>query len=136
MAAVVPIKQPRVTELTRVAEEIAEDIYMDSEKSAAVLRSMIDQLQIKVGEQAAEIQRIHNANNARCKEIDDKVHRMELVQTVLVGLDGKSGLVYSLKTQARRLFEMADEAKTRHWRLLLALGTAGGSGAAIGKFLM
>ena len=137
MAAVItPIKQPRVTEPTRVAEEVAKEIYMESEMSLAVLRAELDQLKMEVLKQDGEIARVHDSQNTARLVLQKEVHDLQLDMAVIIGRDKNSGVLYSVKGQCRRLFEMAEEAKNRHWKLLVLLSSGVGSGAAIGKFLL
>lgn len=126
--SVIPIK--------RTTPEIAEKIYMPREVSPYLLRAELDQLKDRFNEQATELQRIHNTQNAARSVVEKDVKEIQLTMVELVGRNGQSGMVYSHKGQLKTLFTKTSDLKAKYWQLAAAGVSIATAAAAVGKFFL
>ncbi len=116
----------------RTDADVAEDVYMPDEKTNAVLRAEIDQLEKALGAAILEIKELNSKVDENHRLHNSQYHTLDRALVVLLG-DGDlgDGLVRNHKDQLVRVWKAIKKGDENTWKLRLAvvaasLSTGGG----------
>lgn len=138
----IPLIQP----ITEDAEaEALKGLYMPNEVEAALLRQKIDQLekdnarheaahQLALSEVKTLLEQKHQAQSGARTLLEQRVNAIEQNNVALFGKEGISkGVIADHTASIGKLWGRYNDLKTRYWKLIIALVSAGALGGGAVK---
>ncbi len=128
-------------------EETLRGMYMPNELEAGLLRQKLDQLEkaqakheaeakIQAEQLATLLERKHQAQSAARTLVENRVTEIEKNNIALFGKEGISkGVIFEHTEGIGKLWGKYRDLKTRYWKLLFALASAGALGGGAVKLL-